>query len=98
MTKNWTIASDLLGAAFPKEWHADGWEWLAPRAEEGALFPSSLMWGTRTAHLEGAEGQGAVVAEVGFHGPPDIEGWVEIGYRVVVAHRREGFAEEAAVR
>lgn len=36
-----------------------------------------------------------MVAEVGFHGPPDGDGWVEIGYRVVAGYRRRGFAEEA---
>ena len=30
-----------------------------------------------------------------FHGPPDSDGWVEVGYRVVAEYRRQGFAEEA---
>ena len=35
-----------------------------------------------------AQGRGAVLAEVGFHEPPDTEGWVEIGYRVVATSLR----------
>lgn len=99
MAQDWISAGTILGAPFPAEWHADGWEWLAPRLMDGELTPSSLAWGTRTAHLESANvcERGPVIAEAGFHGPPDAEGWVEIGYRVVAAHRREGFAEEAAV-
>lgn len=98
MNKNWMSARSILGTPFPEEWHADGWEWLAPRAKDGGMFPSSLLWGPRMAHLARADGdgRGPVIAEAGFHGPPDGEGWVEIGYRVVVGHRREGFAEEAA--
>ena len=38
-----------------------------------------------------------MLAEVGFHGPPDTEGWVEIGYRVVARYRRQGLAHEAAL-
>src|SRR5438046_2265163 len=41
------------------------------------------------------DGRGQAVAEVGFHGPPDDDGWVEIGYRVVTGYRRRGLAEEA---
>lgn len=98
LAKNWMTAGRILGTPFPNEWHADGWEWLAPRAIDGELFPPSLLWGTRMAHLAGSDGMGwgPVIAEAGFHGPPDGEGWVEIGYRVVVGHRREGVAEEAA--
>jgi ribosomal-protein-alanine N-acetyltransferase len=37
----------------------------------------------------------AVVGEAGFHGPPDGDDRVEIGYMVVGEHRRCGYAEEA---
>ena len=36
-----------------------------------------------------------VVGEAGFHGPPDVDSRVEIGYVVVSQHRRHGYAEEA---
>jgi RimJ/RimL family protein N-acetyltransferase len=32
---------------------------------------------------------------VGFHGPPDDQGRVEIGYGIVPAQRRQGYAREA---
>jgi RimJ/RimL family protein N-acetyltransferase len=42
-----------------------------------------------------SEGEPVVVGESGFHGPPDDEGRVEIGYMVITSYRRRGFAEEA---
>ena len=39
---------------------------------------------------------GTVVGDIGFHGPPDETGTVEIGYSVVPEARRQGFATEAA--
>jgi len=40
----------------------------------------------------------AMVGRIGFHGPPDDDGVVEIGYKVAAAHRRRGFGLEAAKR
>jgi ribosomal-protein-alanine N-acetyltransferase len=37
-----------------------------------------------------------VVGDLGFRGPPDDEGSVEIGYRVRDQYRRRGYATEAA--
>lgn len=39
-----------------------------------------------------------MVGRIGFHGPPDDNGVVEIGYKIDAAHRRRGFAFEAAER
>lgn len=93
MAADWQQADRVLGSPFPTEWHIDGWEWLAPRVVEGEHDARSLDWGTRLVRL--IHGRRPVVAEVGFHGPPDGHGWVEIGYRVVTGYRRRGFAEEA---
>lgn len=37
-----------------------------------------------------------VVGDIGFHGPPDHSGTVEIGYSVVPRRRRRGYATESA--
>ena len=39
--------------------------------------------------------RGRVIGDIGFHGPPDDDGAVEIGYQVVPALRRRGVASTA---
>ena len=39
-----------------------------------------------------------MVGRIGFHGPPDPNGMVEIGYKVDPAYRRRGFGFECAER
>ena len=36
-----------------------------------------------------------VVGDIGFHGPPDADGVVEIGYSIVPGRQRRGYAIEA---
>src|SRR6478736_3809887 len=98
LQKEWTVARHLLGTPFPLEWRDDGWQWLEWQASRGESDERFIVWGTRLAFpvtVDVGADSGPVVAEVGFHGPPDSEGWVEIGYRVVAEYRRRGLAEEA---
>jgi len=56
--------------------------------------PTELPWLYRAAVLRET---GVVVARAGFHTPPDADGTVEIGYRVLPQWRRQGLATELAV-
>lgn len=59
------------------------------RADQLAKDPSAAPWITRAAV---SEPDGVVVGDAGFHGPPDETGMVEVGYTVVPAYRRQGYA------
>jgi [ribosomal protein S5]-alanine N-acetyltransferase len=66
--------------------------WLAERAE-AAGDDSIGPWGMYEITL--AE-TGEVIGDIGFHGPPDETGTVEIGYGIVDQYRGRGLAAESA--
>ena len=66
---------------------------LHHRVPQVLADPSVNPWLVRLAVLRGT---GQIVGLVNFHAPPDADGMVEIGYRVVPAFRRRGYATEMA--
>ncbi len=98
LAADWDKASRLLGAAIPAEWHGEDWQWLGQRPDQAEADPSVIPWLPRVLLIRGTgeRAEAVVVGEAGFHGPPGEDGRVEIGYMVVSAHRRCGYAEEAA--
>jgi ribosomal-protein-alanine N-acetyltransferase len=99
LAADWDQAGRLLGADIPAEWRGAYWQWLGQRPDRAEADPSLVPWLPRVLLLRGTGGHGAgpdVVGEAGFHGPPDRAGRVEFGYMVLTAHRRRGYAEEAA--
>jgi RimJ/RimL family protein N-acetyltransferase len=99
LAADWGQAGQLLGADIPAEWRGGYWQWLGDRPDRAEADPSVGRWLGRMLLLRGTGDRGGaapeVVGEAGFHGPPDEDGRVEIGYMVVSAHRRHGYAEEA---
>jgi [ribosomal protein S5]-alanine N-acetyltransferase len=100
LASDWDRAGQLLGAHVPPEWRGGYWQWLGQRPEQAEADPSAAPWMPRvmllrTIELSGRQ-QAVVVGEASFHGPPDGNGRVEIGYMVVGERRRRGYAEEAA--
>jgi [ribosomal protein S5]-alanine N-acetyltransferase len=99
LAADWDQAGRLLGAAIPAEWRGEDWQWLGQRPDQAEADPSLVPWLPRVLLLRETGERGAepvVVGEAGFHDPPGEDGRVEIGYMVVSAHRRCGYAEEAA--
>jgi RimJ/RimL family protein N-acetyltransferase len=62
------------------------------RAMQAGDDPASIPWLTRAVlDVE----SGLVVGRAGFHGPPDADDVVELGYAIDPAFRRQGFARAA---
>lgn len=62
------------------------------RSEQVATDPASAAWLTGIVWDDERQ---VAVGRAGFHGPPDEEGRVELGYAIDPAHRRQGYARAA---
>jgi len=91
-------AAGEIGASVPDDMPEYLRDFLRYRLGQLAEDPSSRPWLGRAIVLADADADGArhVIGSVGFHGPPDDQGRLEIGYKVEPAHRRQGIAREAA--
>lgn len=72
-----------------------GPEWAgvwAMRSAQVRTDPTSAGWITRVV-VDAVTG--LAVGRAGFHGPPDDDGMVEVGYAVDPDHRRQGYARAA---
>jgi RimJ/RimL family protein N-acetyltransferase len=85
-----SVAARRLDAEVP-----EGWTDTIPareRLEQLAADASEQPWLVRAVVLRAPR---RVVGNVGFHGPPDEAGRVEIGYGIMPPDRRKGYAREA---
>ena len=66
---------------------------LRHRVPQVLADPSVNPWLVRLAVLRQTR---EIVGLINFHAPPDADGMVEVGYRVLLEHRRHGYAREMA--
>ncbi|WP_344211320.1 GNAT family N-acetyltransferase [Kribbella sancticallisti] len=52
--------------------------------------PEAAGW---LVHAAVSEPEGVVIGHGGYHGPPDANGMVEVGYTVDLQYRRQGYAK-----
>lgn len=87
-------ASAIMGMDLPDYYLTKGSLWRY-RLDQIRTDPGSAPWLVGAVVGRPAE---AVVGHAGFHGPPDVDGMVEIGYAIVPAFRRRGYARAAVGR
>jgi [ribosomal protein S5]-alanine N-acetyltransferase len=87
-------ARDAAGVELPAEFLAETWLWTL-RLGQLIGEPECAPWLVRAVVVAEGEAAGTVVGHAGFHGPPDPRGMVEVGYRIIPAHRRRGHARAA---
>lgn len=86
-----TTAAETIGAELSPEWPLPDLLDILP------LQAAAAPWQQRHGiHAIVERATNTVVGDIGFHGPPDAVGSVEIGYSIVPDRRRRGYATEAA--
>ena len=88
-------AGHEIGAVVPDNLRDHIEDFLRYRLAQVRADPSIRRWLGRAMVLTDQDGTRRVIGTIGFHGPPDGQGRLEIGYSVQSAFRRHGFAREA---
>lgn len=88
-------AAREIGAAVPATLTKDLQDFLQYRLAQLDVDPSILPWLGRAMVLTDEAGTRRVIGSIGFHGAPDDQARVEIGYRVEPEFQRRGFARES---
>jgi RimJ/RimL family protein N-acetyltransferase len=83
-------ASALSGVALPAGFLDEAWLWRL-RLDQVRADPRAQDWVVRALVVE----PDGVVGHAGFHGPPDADGVVEVGYAVLPHLRGRGYARAA---
>ncbi len=87
--------TEILGVAIPDTWPgADMLEALPFFIEAMEKDPLGLVWDGIIIH----KADQIAIGGIGFHGPPDEAGRVEIGYNIIPAYEGQGYATEIARR
>ena len=87
--------TEMLGVVIPDAWPgADMLEALPFFIEAMEKDPAGLVWDGIIIH----KADQVAIGGIGFHGPPDEAGRVEIGYNIIPAYEGQGYATEMARR
>jgi RimJ/RimL family protein N-acetyltransferase len=87
-------AEGLLGIVVPRDWPDDDDRYLRMWHKDMIEAPQFAKWRARA--LVPIEGDDRMVGHAGFHGPPNADDMVEMGYTIFPEFRGQGLATEAA--
>jgi ribosomal-protein-alanine N-acetyltransferase len=88
-------AQAMAGYRIPQDWPAGMESTLRFRIAIARKQPEALPLLLRAMVLR--SDPATVVGRIGFHGPADDSGMLEIGYEVFPDHQRHGYAREAVI-
>jgi ribosomal-protein-alanine N-acetyltransferase len=88
-------ASREAGAIVPDGLAEHLADFLGYRVPQLEADPSIQQWLGRVMVLTDESGERHVVGTIGFHGPPDDQSRLEVGYKVEAPYRLRGYAREA---
>lgn len=88
-------AAAEIEASVPDDMPAYLGDFLRYRLTQLAVDPSIRQWLGRAMVWGDEDGVRHVIGSIGFHGAPDDQQRLEIGYKVEPAFRRKGIAREA---
>jgi [ribosomal protein S5]-alanine N-acetyltransferase len=87
------MLADLLGVHVPDSWPGPDLEEALPFfITEMEKRPSTSAWDGLIIHKDNK----VLIGDMGFKGPPDPAGRVEIGYNIIPEYRNQGYATEMA--
>lgn len=95
VARDLALAGRQIDAAIPEGFpdHLD--QFLRYRLAQLDADPTILRWLGRVMVLADSGGARRVIGSIGFHGAPDEQGRLEVGYRIEPAYRRKGYTREA---
>jgi ribosomal-protein-alanine N-acetyltransferase len=88
-------AQPMVSFTVPPQWPAEVESTLRFRLDIARAHPQALPLLFRAMVLRSEPH--VTVGRIGFHGPVDPTGMLEIGYEVFAAYRRQGYAREAVL-
>ena len=88
-------ATRELGADVSDAMSDDLRDFAKRRSAQMEADPDVLQWLARAMVLTDQDGRRHAIGTIGFHGPPDDQGRVEVGYRIEPAYRRQGYTRES---
>lgn len=95
LARDLDAAAREIDAVLPDDMPGDLENFLRYRMGQLEVDPSIRQWLGRAMVLVDAAGTRRVIGTLGFHGPPDEHGRLEVGYRIEPEYRRQGYTSEA---